>query len=503
VLRPRAGGPCHLSRCCSALHFTVPSGCYALVTEHGADLDYVDDDENASAAWPAGLHYPYPPWVRVSHLVTKQSVVLDMPVKACRTRDNVAVNVDVALVFRIMGDSSRGEDPGLVRRFVHEVKPRGLEQQLRDAQEEAIRTLARSMRHTEIYGIRSGMPEEREDPQKEKNGSFLRAEDAARRALVEAGTIGGHDDDELDFDEDDPLLGGSDIEDRWIARGAITRGKRVTAAMRDRLNRQFIPQGVQILSVAIKQITLPDNIVSQMSERTMVVSQTAQQIMQHEYDMQNERMEQEVQTLLQSYRERREQEVAAGKEAMNVQRVRLNDAVSQATKAEAELREDAEIKVQTIHAGNELVIQRIRNKIFKETTRIESDARKYCAELLATIKLEAQGVLSEADLRSAENIAMADTLLSEAEGKMAPWLEKKREHTTQLKRLKVYEQVGESGLILGATDDDEENVVAVADAILRNEDGGGEEPDPRCSLMAEVALLNASSAALISHTKEE
>lgn len=36
-----------------------------------------------------------------------QSVVFDMPVKGCKTRDNVTVEIDVALVFRIMGDKNK------------------------------------------------------------------------------------------------------------------------------------------------------------------------------------------------------------------------------------------------------------------------------------------------------------------------------------------------------------------------------------------------------------
>lgn len=47
------------------------------------------------------------PWLRVSSLVTKQSVVFDMPVKGCKTRDNVSVEIDVAIVFRIMGDQAK------------------------------------------------------------------------------------------------------------------------------------------------------------------------------------------------------------------------------------------------------------------------------------------------------------------------------------------------------------------------------------------------------------
>lgn len=39
--------------------------------------------------------------------MTKQNVVFDLPVKGCTTRDNVTVEIDVAIVFRIMGDSTR------------------------------------------------------------------------------------------------------------------------------------------------------------------------------------------------------------------------------------------------------------------------------------------------------------------------------------------------------------------------------------------------------------
>ena len=152
------------NRTCSiGFSFTIPSGCYALVTRHGADLDYLDESNVQSATWPAGLHFPYPPWISVSYLVTKQSIILDLPVKACKTKDNVTVNFDTALTFRIMGDITLGEDSHLVRKFVYELKPQGLEQQLRDAQEEAIRALARSLDHTDVYGMRSGSKKREEE----------------------------------------------------------------------------------------------------------------------------------------------------------------------------------------------------------------------------------------------------------------------------------------------------------------------------------------------------
>jgi regulator of protease activity HflC (stomatin/prohibitin superfamily) len=66
------------------------------------------------ATW---LSWSVLPWTKVSHLVNKETVVLDLPVKQCKTKDNVSVNIDVALAFRIMGDEELDENPELVRKF--------------------------------------------------------------------------------------------------------------------------------------------------------------------------------------------------------------------------------------------------------------------------------------------------------------------------------------------------------------------------------------------------
>ena len=86
--------------------FTVPDGCYALVTRFGKDEDYAD----GQPIWPAGFHFG-PPWLKVEFLVTKQSVVFNMPVKGCKTADNVTVQINLAVVFRVMADEAKGENP--------------------------------------------------------------------------------------------------------------------------------------------------------------------------------------------------------------------------------------------------------------------------------------------------------------------------------------------------------------------------------------------------------
>ena len=117
------------SWCNPSFGFSIPSGCYALVvTRNDQDLDFLDDQGNQSAVWPSGLHFPYSPMTRVSYLITKQSIVVHVPINECKTADHVMVNVDTTLTFRIMGDRELGEDPYAVRKFAQTLNPRDLEE---------------------------------------------------------------------------------------------------------------------------------------------------------------------------------------------------------------------------------------------------------------------------------------------------------------------------------------------------------------------------------------
>ena len=134
----------------------VPSGCYALVGKSGKGGKFhLHPDGTKSIVWPPGLHYPHPPSVKVSHLVTKHTIVVHLPaVEQCRTKDDVVVDITTTIAIRIMGDADLGEDPDLVRKFVHELNPRGLDEQLRIAHAEALVRLVRRTEHADIYGMR-------------------------------------------------------------------------------------------------------------------------------------------------------------------------------------------------------------------------------------------------------------------------------------------------------------------------------------------------------------
>lgn len=564
--------------CCKAFYFTIPSGCYALVSRHGADEEYTDPTTGTkSIVWPPGLHFPHPPWVRVSNLVSQQAIVLDLPVKACKTKDNVTVNIDVALAFRIMGDATLGEDPDLVRKFVHELKPRGLEQQLRDAQDEAVRALARSLMHTEIYGIRSGenlkhiqqsvvgsgiggiggigagdngnggndgvasseesisisgsgsgesrgnsipimpppvlppvgeekMEEDHEievvsvistpsvatDPSGRLGAAPIAAVASSTAMLQPAGSH-----------RDETLVGRSDQEDRDAASAARSVGTDVTDYMKQRLNRQFMPQGVEILSIMIESCRLPQEIESQMEEKTKVISKNAQQRMFHQNNMQNTRMEEEVVTLLQTFEEKKLQEETAGVEKINEEQVKLNDAIAEAIKSEASIREEAHAKIQKLRAENSLEVQRVVSRKEENIAKTRAEAEKEASQLQATTKLEVEKKLAETSLVAEKNRAEASRVMSKAEGIIAPYLARKKVHTTSMKQIDVYRSLAKNqNLIICDSEDGDTNILAVAESILAENSSAtsaGHSSSSRSAVMAQLSLMHHGSSGLFSH----
>ena len=241
-------------------YFSIPEGFYALVTRWNKDIDHPVH----GAVWPANFYPYYPPWYKVSNLISKQSVCFNMPVKEVMTQDNMPVAIDLAIVFRIMGDEKLGEDPSLVRNFVYKVTPRGLEQQLTDACEEATRSVARGLLHTEVYGLRMDVSG--------KAGKVIKgAEETVDEIAAAEGEAANY-----------AVAGPSSAA---AATAAMAKGKDVASDMKRTLNEQFEPQGVMITDVIITGVKLKPQVVQQMSEKTMVIAQLASQKMTQEYQM--------------------------------------------------------------------------------------------------------------------------------------------------------------------------------------------------------------------------
>jgi hypothetical protein len=247
----------------------------------------------------------------------------------------------------------------------------------------------------------------------------------------------------------------------------------------------------------IKSISLPDDIGRQMTDRTMVISKQAAQRMVHQNAMQSNRMEQDVATMVQGFHEQREQELTTGAETLNSEQVKLNDAKAQAEKVEANIREESNIRIDKLLAENSLEVQRIKDRMYETVSKLTAEAEREAAELLANTKVETETTMAASRLQKAKNEAKAGQIIAKAEGKIAPLIEKKKEHETMVKQMDVYKRLANNdNLVISGSSDADTNVVAVADAIIQNMDtasGNG-----RSAIIAELAILSRGTESMAS-----
>jgi len=448
--------------------FSVPEGCYALVTRFGKDFDH----SSGSPVWPAGFHFGHP-WIKVSRLVSKQSVVFNMPVKGCKTQDNVTVQINLAIVFRIMGDEKRGEDPHLVRKFVYNVGARGLEQQLMDACEETTRTVARTLKHVEVYG--------------------LRTDTSGKTSKVLTGGAPPPD-TQYDQEGDAALRHVEGPADADQATQAASKGRDVAEDMRRTLNDQFMPQGVSITDVIITDVKLPDEIVKQMAEKTMVIAQNAKQKITQEHDMLTLRQEEEIATLLQRKKEEREKEKQSGDQKVNEVQVQLDKMKAETKVQLARIHQESLVHVQTINADGELEVTKLEQAkaavLADKKAKAMSDAQKLKAET----DLFESTRMSEAKLEAAKNEAKAAEHMAVAEGQAAPMVEARKQYETRLKQMKVWGSLAKNkDLVISGETDPELNTMILSDAILSDKANEG----TKSQILSEMLVMQRGSKIML------
>jgi len=483
----------HMKRCCMAMSFTIPSGCYALVTRSGADLDYRDEGGGKHAVWPAGLHFPYPSSVGVSFFVTKRSTIIDLPVIKCVTKDDLYINIDMALTFRIMGDPDLGEDSNLVRKFVYEMTPCGLQHQLRDANDKAIRAIVRLVDHSKVYGIRSM----RVDLDSRVNtagvsGSILSDRGTRSIRVGLDNTFDTQSEEDYKIRDSMQLSSESEESDNDDPSFHIMTATQAVATI---LNDKFNALGVEIQSVVIKNMALSTEGQRQLQEKIVPMSENAEQQFFYDDDLQNTQMEDEVQTARQKFLEEVNQESQAGLEKRTIERAELNDEIAQANKLEKSIRQETRGRIETFLSQNDYEIRRVKDMMAAESATMEMKTAKLTVEQLANVKLECESVLTEATINSLANRIEADKLLVNAEGRTSSWLKKKHDFITQLRKIDVYDKLATNdSLILTSSTDCDINFIAVAEKILDERDVDSDETETSTStVVAEVGILERLS----------
>mmetsp|Transcript_24089 Transcript_24089/g.30113 ORF Transcript_24089/g.30113 Transcript_24089/m.30113 type:complete len:570 (+) Transcript_24089:396-2105(+) len=530
---------------CKKWYFTIPEGCYALVQCFGKEVTY-----KGSVVWPSGYHVR-PPWYRVSHLITKQVIMYKMPIKQARTKDNVSVNVDLHIVLRVMGDAEKGEDPACVSKFIHELTPRGLEDQLQAAQQEAVRMLTRQLLHMQVYGlldIRQGRhadtnEEMGESPIVKKPAESRRSKSnrihpveetkeedidssensSASHPLLDKGPTswqtrrksskilsldssqeGTTADDDKSEDSNDvlaQLVGSHNQEEVQRANEARQRAALAMDKMLQQLNEQFMPQGVQILDLIVTNVTLPDEILDQMSNKTLIISQNAQQIMNQAFEMQRLEFEEELLTIKQEQEEEREEEKQKGSTAISTLQKQLGILGADMTKQKDVLLAEGEVKALQIIADAQQKVMEENMEAEKCLKQLQAEAEKTAATNDAQTNLYCETRLAEAMLKVAENEAKAAEILNEAEEQISEMLQAKREYDTHALQVNVYDALASNDkVVITSSEGSKANNMMITEAILADKNG-----DPgKAKVLAELAILrNAHKHFLSDETSPE
>lgn len=473
-------------RSCTKPFITIPTGYYALVTNMGAEIEYEKPNGTKSHVWPAGVHSAMP-WTQVSHLVTKGHFVFDIPCKALKSLDNVTIQMDITCVLRIMGDEDMNEDPNLVCKFVHEVTPRGLQQQLTDAIDEACRVLARSMKHRECYGLRNVaiseelLDEAKSQPPVNKEGKF--ADSSHNEGGLQMGHIYEENDSEL-------FIGSADNTANTRGRAAASKGEGATARMVTSLNRQFKPQGVEITDMMITDIKLPEESTRQMMSKTMVISSNAQEIMTQQFEMQELTYNEANKLMAQTFKEDRLREQQQGEQERQEVSIKLQDMKAEESKKIRLIQEENKVLLQSISAHCDLDVTKLaqeRNAIVtglaatssQEAARLTAEANRYRVEKISLAELDVQ-----------RNEAGAMEVVSNAEGVIAPLLRPYNEHVTALRGLEVFAKFSQNrDVVIAPSGNPDVQTMLLCDQILSSSKTSGQAS--RSEILSELMLMKA------------
>mmetsp|Transcript_31007 Transcript_31007/g.37844 ORF Transcript_31007/g.37844 Transcript_31007/m.37844 type:complete len:420 (+) Transcript_31007:126-1385(+) len=121
-------------------HFAlnIPSGPYVLWQQWHKDM----------GPKSPGVTWFWPSWNRISHIVTRATITYNAPAQDCPTADNVMVNVNLSLTFRI------GPDVDAARHFVYRLGAMRFDELLSAECEEAIRGLVYGVTHDKVNDLR-------------------------------------------------------------------------------------------------------------------------------------------------------------------------------------------------------------------------------------------------------------------------------------------------------------------------------------------------------------
>lgn len=127
--------------CCCDLKFDVPANFMVLEESWG----------KSTGLMTPGAHFCYCCNRRVACMITKNFVNYDAPVKACPTKDNAYVDIDIHFVFRLPTIESQ------IKKFVYHLGVGRFDELLAAEVEECIRNFVNTVWLSQVFDLKGDM----------------------------------------------------------------------------------------------------------------------------------------------------------------------------------------------------------------------------------------------------------------------------------------------------------------------------------------------------------
>jgi hypothetical protein len=353
------------------------------------------------------------------------------------------------------------------------------------------------MTHTEVFGIRSVSQEELSGVQRELLGD--RNPIIAPLVVNQAEELGiVHEDTKAEETQSDrDVIGEHDELDPLEAGFNTETGASVTEAMKDRLNGQFKPQGIEILDVVIQQITVPDVIQMQMSNKTYVISQNAEQRMQQKYDLLTLRQQENIKTLKQRHRDLKDEMITDGKLRALREEIPLEVENARGKATLVNINTQKKNEKTRIKAESDREVQQIRDNTMLNVSEFTEKSKVDAAEKRAVSKAKIDKVKARAELECSKMAAKGDKALFKAEGISAPLNRALNEHTTALKKFEAQLQLAsnEKLIVAGMTGGDAANRLILTEAVLNDAEAkrSAMSAAETSAILSEIAVASGSA----------
>merc|ERR1719469_764139 len=301
-------------------------------------------------------------------------------------------------------------------------------------------------------------------------------------------------------EEEKELIGDNDDNDRIEGDQIENKldtgtGSSIRDIMKARLNKQFMSQGVEIVDVIIKTITLQDNIQKQMSQNTNINTHHAEQRMQHEYDMLVLLQNEEVTTLEQEIDEKKREIFKDGELNCLIESLELAYEHAVANDVLKKISVQMRIDVDLIIAENGATIQRITDEAKLEIEQVKGDAESDCSIARVEADQESKDTEAKADAVCALNESKGNKELYKAEGFSAPKNRKLNEYLTSMRRIKAQEALANNDklVVTGTSGGLAANNLLLVDAALKHVKPGSNKPSERSYILSKLALASENT----------